>query len=259
MIGSTRAIAVYAYAAPVDMRKSYEGLSAIVRNELQQDILAGEFYLFTNRRRTRAKVLLFDGTGLCIYMKRISKGCFAKLYGASTERRPKGKNKKQDKDKATPPSGRREQKSLPIEEVLHRLDDADCVCADCGKELCVWDGQTEDSEEIDIVARSFVLKKHRKQKYRCQCGAAPVTALCPLRLPGGGLYSIDFAIEVALSKYWLHVPLERQVRDMLRSGLDMSTSTLWDQLERLARVLGLFDWTHRRRWWRPRWAFPDDR
>ena len=66
MIGSTRAIMVFAYAAPVDMRKSYEGLSALVRNELKRDILAGEFYLFTNRRRTRAKVLLFDGTGLCI-------------------------------------------------------------------------------------------------------------------------------------------------------------------------------------------------
>jgi transposase len=162
-----------------------------------------------------------------------------KLYGASTERRPKGKNKKRDKDRATPPSGRREQKSLPIEEVSHHLDEADCVCAECGKELCVWEGQTEDSEEIDVVTRSFVLKKHRKQKYRCQCGAAPVTAPGPLRLPGGGLYSIDFAIEAALSKYWLHVPLERQVRDMMRSGLDMSTSTLWDQLEKLARVLDL--------------------
>lgn len=80
MIGTTRAIAVYAYSAPVDMRKSYEGLSAIVRHELQRDVLAGEFYLFTNRRRSRAKVLLFDGTGLCIYMKRLSKGCFAKLW-----------------------------------------------------------------------------------------------------------------------------------------------------------------------------------
>lgn len=84
MIGSTRAIMVFAYAAPVDMRKSYEGLSALVRNELKRDILAGEFYLFTNRRRTRAKVLLFDGTGLCIYMKRLDRGCFANLWGRTT-------------------------------------------------------------------------------------------------------------------------------------------------------------------------------
>jgi len=85
VIGSTRAVAVFAYAAPVDMRKSYEGLSALVRNELRRDIMAGELYLFTNGRRTRAKVLMFDGTGLCIYMKRLDKGCFARLWRRDQE------------------------------------------------------------------------------------------------------------------------------------------------------------------------------
>jgi transposase len=64
------------------MRKGYEGLGAIVRNELSADIMAGELYLFTNARRSRAKVLLFDGTGLAIYMKRLDKGQFAKLWRA---------------------------------------------------------------------------------------------------------------------------------------------------------------------------------
>lgn len=160
-----------------------------------------------------------------------------KQYSASTERRTKGKGEQKAKDKATPPGGRREQKSLPIEEVTHKLDEADRVCVECGNALCEWAGQSEDSEEIDIVVRSFVLKRHVRQKYRCKCGAAPVTAPGPLRLPGGGLYSIDFAIEVVLGKYWMHLPLERQARDMVRQGLDMGTSTLWDQIEKLARVL----------------------
>lgn len=82
MIGSSRAVRVWAYGAPTDMRKGYEGLGGIVRNELARDILAGELYLFTNARRSRAKVLLFDGTGLCIYMKRLDKGKFAKLWKA---------------------------------------------------------------------------------------------------------------------------------------------------------------------------------
>lgn len=82
MIGSSRALRVWAYACPVDMRRGYEGLSAIVRNELGADIMAGELYLFTNARRSRAKVLLFDGTGLAIYMKRLDKGQFAKLWRA---------------------------------------------------------------------------------------------------------------------------------------------------------------------------------
>lgn len=84
MIGSTRALRVFAYGAPCDMRKGYEGLGAIVRNELARDIMTGELYLFTNARRTRAKVLLFDGTGLAIYMKRLDKGQFAKLWAAET-------------------------------------------------------------------------------------------------------------------------------------------------------------------------------
>jgi transposase len=88
MIGSTRAVRVFAYAAPCDMRKGYEGLGAIVRNELVRDILGGELYLFTNARRTRAKVLLFDGTGLAIYMKRLDKGQFAKLWAAGNATLP---------------------------------------------------------------------------------------------------------------------------------------------------------------------------
>jgi len=80
MIGSTRRVGVFAYAAPADMRKGYDGLSLLVRRDLERDPLSGEMYLFTNRRRNRAKVLLFDGTGLCVYCKRLDKGQFARLW-----------------------------------------------------------------------------------------------------------------------------------------------------------------------------------
>jgi transposase len=85
MIGLSRALRVYAYAAPVDMRKAYEGLSAIVRNELRRDVMQGELFLFAGKTRRRAKVLLFDGTGLCVYMKRLDKGRFAALWERGTE------------------------------------------------------------------------------------------------------------------------------------------------------------------------------
>jgi transposase len=61
----------------VDMRKGYEGLSALVREKLSSDPMSGDLYLFINARRKRAKVLLYDGTGMCIYMKRLDKGRFA--------------------------------------------------------------------------------------------------------------------------------------------------------------------------------------
>jgi transposase len=85
MIGLSRALRVYAYAMPVDMRKAYEGLSGIVRNELQRDVLQGELFLFVGKTRRRAKVLLFDGTGLCVYMKRLDKGRFAAPWERGTE------------------------------------------------------------------------------------------------------------------------------------------------------------------------------
>jgi transposase len=159
-----------------------------------------------------------------------------KLFAASSEKQKSG-SEPSERPKAKAPEGAREQKQLVHETVVHRLDEADITCAQCGNAQCEWEGQDEECPEIDVVQRSFVMKKHVRKKYRCRCGAAPVTAEGPLRMPGGGLYSLDFAIEIALGKYGMHLPLERQARWMMQSGLDISSSTLWDQLEKLARVL----------------------
>lgn len=80
MIGSTRQVRVHAYGKPADLRKGYDGLCALVTRELGRDPLDGGLYLFTSRSRKRAKVLLWDGTGLCIYAKRLEQGCFACLW-----------------------------------------------------------------------------------------------------------------------------------------------------------------------------------
>lgn len=82
MIGSALRRQVYAYGGPVDMRKGYDGLSAVVRESLGRDPLSGDLYLFVSRNRIRAKVLLWDGTGLCVYAKRLEKGRFACLWRA---------------------------------------------------------------------------------------------------------------------------------------------------------------------------------
>jgi transposase len=80
MIGSTRALRVFAYGAPADLRKGFDGLSALVVGALGRDPLSGECFLFTSRTRTRAKVLHYDGTGLCLYHKRLEGGRFASLW-----------------------------------------------------------------------------------------------------------------------------------------------------------------------------------
>ena len=77
MIGSTRNLRVYVSTKPTDLRKGYDGLYAIARDVLVEDPLSGHLFLFVSRNRKRAKVLFFDGTGLCIYMKRLEQGRFA--------------------------------------------------------------------------------------------------------------------------------------------------------------------------------------
>lgn len=86
MIGTHSRVPVFAYCRPADMRKGFEGLSALVRRDLGRDPIDGALYLFTNRRRRRAKVLYFDGTGLCVLSKRLEKGQFAKLWRTEREK-----------------------------------------------------------------------------------------------------------------------------------------------------------------------------
>lgn len=80
MIGRSGGAAIFAFCEPVDMRKGFESLAGIVRNEMGRDPLDGSLFIFTNRRRTHAKVLHFDGSGMCIYAKRLERGLFAKLW-----------------------------------------------------------------------------------------------------------------------------------------------------------------------------------
>lgn len=80
MIGATRAIRVFAYASAVDMRKGFNGLAALVEHDLKHDVLCGDAYLFVGRSCRRAKVLYFDGTGLCLLAKRLETGRFPRPW-----------------------------------------------------------------------------------------------------------------------------------------------------------------------------------
>jgi transposase len=81
VIGSTRSIRVFAYTGPVDMRKGFDGLYGLVVSQLERNPLSGDLFLFVGRSLKRAKVLLWDGTGLCLYSKRLERGRFARLWG----------------------------------------------------------------------------------------------------------------------------------------------------------------------------------
>ncbi len=160
------------------------------------------------------------------------------LFGRSSERRAGGELE----ETASPPAprrghGPRAQTALPRVDVVHTAAEPVAPCAHCGGALEAWTEQYEDAEEIDVVERSFRLVRHRRQKYRCQCGGGVVTAPGPAKLIPGGRYSVDFAVGVAVAKYLDHLPLARQVRQMARAGLTVDTQTLWDQLLALGHHL----------------------
>jgi transposase len=83
MIGLTRAVRVFAYGAPIDLRKGFNGLAALVEQEMKHRLLNGDVYLFLGRKPRRAKVLYFDGTGLCLLAKRLERGRFARPWERS--------------------------------------------------------------------------------------------------------------------------------------------------------------------------------
>ena len=76
MIGVPRGVGVYGYCAPCDMRKSFHTLGAIVEREMKCELLPGDLFLFVSKNRKRAKVLYFDGTGMCLLAKRLDRGNF---------------------------------------------------------------------------------------------------------------------------------------------------------------------------------------
>jgi transposase len=73
---------VHLYGQPCDMRRSFDGLQAMVRHELKFDPLDGSLYCFINRRATQMRVLYFDRSGFCIWAKRLEAGRFLSDWSA---------------------------------------------------------------------------------------------------------------------------------------------------------------------------------
>jgi transposase len=76
MLSFTGSLKVYIALEPMDMRKGFEGLHAAVSEQLREQVRGGGLFVFANRRRTRLKILYFDGTGLWLMTKRLEQGAF---------------------------------------------------------------------------------------------------------------------------------------------------------------------------------------
>jgi len=79
-------VRIWLCTVPTDMRKSYNGLSALVKNKLQGNPLSGELFVFVNRRQNQMKGLYFDRSGYCIWSKKLEQDQFV-VRGAPGEKR----------------------------------------------------------------------------------------------------------------------------------------------------------------------------
>ena len=76
MLSISPATRIFVALAPVDMRRSFNGLYTHVMTVLEQDPLSGHIFLFTNKLRNRVKCLFWDGSGLWVCAKRLERGTF---------------------------------------------------------------------------------------------------------------------------------------------------------------------------------------
>ena len=76
MIGWLGTPTIYLATAPTDLRKAFDGLAALVRQDLGQDPLNGSLYVFCNRRRDRIKILFRESSGYWLCIKRLEAGTF---------------------------------------------------------------------------------------------------------------------------------------------------------------------------------------
>lgn len=78
---------IWLYTKPTDMRKSFNGLVGIIQGLLKDNAQSGDWFVFINRRKTHLKLLYFDGSGFCIWFKRLEQGQFNFRPSADVKKR----------------------------------------------------------------------------------------------------------------------------------------------------------------------------
>ena len=112
---------VWLYRRPADMRKSYNGLSTMVKRVMRDDPLSGALYVFINRRRTQMKCLYFEDDGYCVWAKRLERGQFRVRWDGEEKARIELSTLKLIIDGVDLDSVRRYKRYSHVEHVHHRL------------------------------------------------------------------------------------------------------------------------------------------
>ena len=153
----------------------------------------------------------------------------------------KARNQKKKRRKGNLPHNQSKNKKVEDEEfdlaqevVEYNLED-DNKCPKCGGENCLhpMNNCAEESTEIKVIERRYILKRHKRQKYSCKGCNNIITAQGGVKLTPGSEFSIQIATQIACDKYEDHLPLERQRKQMKRAGVNVEVKTLYGLTEHL--------------------------
>ena len=84
MLSISPAVRIFVHALPTDLRKSFDGLSAMVTHAFGKDVLRGDYFVFLNRSQDRCKILFWDRDGLVVWAKRLEQGRFQRPKGVDS-------------------------------------------------------------------------------------------------------------------------------------------------------------------------------
>lgn len=146
--------------------------------------------------------------------------------------------RKRGRQTGQPAPQRRRYEHLPVVEELLVLPAEQCLCEQCGAPRMAQG--TEDSEQIEIEIKAH-RRTIRRQRYRrrCQCPDEPVTIIAPLpaKLIPKGILGTSVFVDVLISKYQAHQPVERWLLEWRQNDLDLAKGTVFDGLRRIEPLL----------------------
>lgn len=209
------------------MRRSFEGLSYLVRDVIREDPLSGHLFLFLNRTRDKVKILYFDRTGFAIWYKELQAGTFTRpdkretqtlLFASApvTELAPTTEeisytrqSKRSIEGKL--PEGTRFPETLPREETI----------IDEGEGEVILEKVTE---RLAARPSSFYVKRIVRRVRKL--GGALITPELPPTVIEGTTTDVSFLVYVLIAKYVWHLPLYRQEQILKAQGIRLSRDTL---------------------------------
>ena len=121
---------------------------------------------------------------------------------------------------------------LAEEEKTYKIDNLKCKICESG-DFVEMNNAFEESNEIDVQKLKYINRRHKRQKYKCNCCQKITTAPGGVKLTKGSEFSITVATQIACDKFEDHLPLERQRKQFLRNGLKIEVKTLYGLTEHL--------------------------